>query len=445
MTLQAATYVTCGRSCHGAGWLRLDWVALAVAFVVLCTPLGRLHIGPLGARLIRGRIAPGDYPRGGVTHMRLWAAERWIQASGALSISGSTWVAYVARLLGATVGRGVDVHTLPPTTGLLTLGAGAAIEPEVDLSGYWLDGDTLRVGAISIGADARVGARSTLLPGTRIHVGAHVEAASTVTGDKPVKKNARWAGSPARKVGRSKHRFPDHRPSRRPWWVWAYGLTALGLALLPVAAGALGVAAVLALIAVTGGHPAVGALLFAPVGGVVCLGASIVFTWCGVRVLSRGIHPGVAPVRSVQGWKLWTITRLLDDARTRLFPLYAGALTPAWLRSLGATVGRDVEISTAVMVPVLTTVKDGAFLADDTLVGTYELGHGWVRTAETTVGKRAFVGNSGITGPGRKLAKNSLVAVLSSAPKKSKAGSNCGALRPSGCAASRSKPTAARR
>ncbi|WJY68821.1 Pls/PosA family non-ribosomal peptide synthetase [Corynebacterium auris] len=425
MTLQAATYVTWWAIAATAlGLVQLDWVALAVAFVVLCTPLGRLHIGALGARLIRGRIAPGEYPRGGRTHLRLWAAERWIQASGALNISGSTWVAYIARLLGATVGRGVDMHTLPPTTGLLTLGAGAAIEQEVDLTGYWLDGDTLRVGEVSIGADARVGARSTLMPGTRIHAGAHVEAGSTVTGDKAVKKGARWAGSPARKVGRSKHRFPDHRPARRPWWVWTYALTALGLALMPVAAGALGIAAVLALVAATGGHPAVGALLFAPVGGVVYLGASIVMTWLGVRVLSRGIHPGVAPVRSAQGWKLWTVTRLLDDARTRLFPLYAGALTPAWLRSLGARVGRDAEISTAVMVPRLTTVKDGAFLADDTLVGTYELGHGWVRTAETTVGKRAFVGNSGITGPGRKLAKNSLVAVLSSTPKKSKAGSN---------------------
>ena len=40
------------------------------------------------------------------------------------------------------------------------------------------------------------------------------------------------------------------------------------------------------------------------------------------------------------------------------------------------------------------------------------------------VGKRSFVGNSGITAPGRKLAKNSLVAVLSSTPKKTKSGAN---------------------
>lgn len=114
----------------------------------------------------------------------------------------------------------------------------------------------------------------------------------------------------------------------------------------------------------------------------------------------------------------------MDEARTTLFPLYASQLTPTWLRSLGAKIGKDVEISTAVMIPKLTDIKDGAFLADDTMIGGYELGGGWMLTGETKVGKRSFVGNSGITGPGRKLGKNSLVAVLSSTPKKSKAGSN---------------------
>lgn len=257
-----------------------------------------------------------------------------------------------------------------------------------------------------------------------MRVGAHVEPGSTVTGDKPVKKGARWAGSPARKVGRSKQRFPDHHPPRRSRWVWLYGATSLALAAAPAASALAGAAVVFALVRLTGGNPYLGAVLFAPLGALVYLGAYTVLTVLGVRLCSLGLRPGVAPVRSPQGWRLWTITRLLDDARSRLFPLYAGSLTPAWLRLLGARVGKDAEVSTALMIPKLTTIKDGAFLADDTLVGTYELGNGWMRTGETTIGKRAFVGNSGITAPGRKLAKNSLVAVLSSTPKKPKSGSN---------------------
>lgn len=431
MTLQAASFVSLWLVVSnvlfmvGIEWaVHTNWWLVVVLVLVFATPLGRIPIGGLGARLLTGSIGPGTYPRGGAKHLRIWMAERWADASGSRAISGATWVNYYARLLGASVGRGVDLHSLPPVTGLLTLGDHAAVEPEVDLSGYWVDGDVVHVGQITIGDEARIGARSTLLPGAVVGTRAHVEAGSTVTGDKPIKKGARWSGSPAKKVGRSKHRFPDELPPRRSYWVWGYGLTSLALELLPVVGAALAVAVTVALIQTTGGNPYVGALLFAPLGGLAMFAFTMAATWIGVRLLQIGLKPGVRPVRSFGGWRIWAITRLMDDARTRLFPLYAGAITPVWLRSLGAKIGTNAEVSTAVMLPTLTEVRDGAFLADDTLIGGYELGGGWMMTGEATVGKRSFVGNSGITAPGRKLSKNSLVAVLSSTPKKAKAGSN---------------------
>ncbi|WP_300907388.1 Pls/PosA family non-ribosomal peptide synthetase, partial [Corynebacterium stationis] len=363
-------------------------------------------------------------PRGGSVHMRIWAAERWSDASGARSIAGATWVLTYARLLGVKVGKSVDLHSLPPVTGLLSLGEHCAIEPEVDLAGYWLDGDILRVGAIEVRAGARIGARSHLMPGTVIGEEAHIEAGSTVTGEKKVKAHARWSGSPAKKVGRSKHRFPDHAPARRAWWVPIYGATSMLLAAQPLVAIALAAFVIITLVQLTDGNGFVGAVLFAPVGALAAFAFYMVQTWLGVRILSIGLQPGVFPVRSARGWRIWAIEKLMDDARTYLFPLYAGQLTPLWLRSLGATIGKDVEISTAVMVPKFTEVKDGAFLADDTLIGGYELGGGWMSSGLAKVGKRSFVGNSGITAPGRKLAKNSLVAVLSSTPKKTKSGAN---------------------
>lgn len=425
MTLKAATAVTwVAIAANLLGLTDLSWSWLAAAFLVLCTPFGRIPIGALGARLIRGRVKPGVYKRGGAQHVRLWAAERWLVASGALNISSANAAKITARMLGAKIGKGVDMHAFAPVTGLLTVGEGSAIEPEVDLSGVWLDGDEFHVGEVSIGAEARVGARSTLMPGTEIRNGAHVEPGSTVTGRKPVKKRSRWAGSPARKVGRSKHRFPDERPPRRPMWALGYGLTSLFLALLPATAGVAGAAATVGLAHIAHTSSVWGLLVFAPVGGLVYIGCGLLLTWLAVRVASIGVKPGVFPVRSVHGWALWTVTRLMDDARTRYFPIYAGLATPVWLRSLGAQIGERAEVSTAVMVPKLTEVRDGAFLADDTMVGTYELGDGWIRTDHTVVGKRSFVGNSGMVAPGRKLAKQSLVAVLSASPKKSKAGSN---------------------
>ena len=138
--------------------------------------------------------------------------------------------------------------------------------------------------------------------------------------------------------------------------------------------------------------------------------------WSGI-----GLQPGHHAVHSRRAWQAWVTLRLLDEARTWLYPIYASTLTPLWLRALGARIGRSVEASTVLLIPRLTTVNDEAFLADDTLIGSYELGGGWLRVERVKVGKRAFVGNSGMLAAGRKVPKQSLVAVLSAAPRRTKA------------------------
>jgi non-ribosomal peptide synthetase-like protein len=143
-----------------------------------------------------------------------------------------------------------------------------------------------------------------------------------------------------------------------------------------------------------------------------------------VRLLGRGLVAGYHPVHSRLGWQVWATERLMGMARVGLYPLYASLLTAHWLRLLGATIGREVEASTVIALPSMTTVGDGAFLADDTMVGTYELAGGWLHVAPTRIGKRAFLGNSGMTAPGRSVPKRGLVGVLSAAPAKAKKGSS---------------------
>jgi hypothetical protein len=107
-----------------------------------------------------------------------------------------------------------------------------------------------------------------------------------------------------------------------------------------------------------------------------------------------------------------------------LFPLYASLFTPVRLRLLGATIGKNVEASTVLLLPSMATVGDGAFLADDTMIASYELGGGWMKIRPSKIGKKAFLGNSGMTGAGRSVPKNSLVAVLSATPAKAKSGTS---------------------
>ncbi len=154
--------------------------------------------------------------------------------------------------------------------------------------------------------------------------------------------------------------------------------------------------------------------------GLVFAGAVVIL----VRLLSLGLREGTFPVRSRSGWQAWTIERLLDSARTILFPLYSSLFTPVWLRMLGAEVGKDVEASTVLLIPSMTRIEDGAFLADDTMVASYELTGGWMRVGAVRIGKRAFLGNSGMAAAGHRVPRDGLVAVLSSAPVKAKPGSS---------------------
>ncbi|QNH95521.1 Pls/PosA family non-ribosomal peptide synthetase [Corynebacterium anserum] len=410
---------------------RLSWLWAALALLIFATPLGRLPLSAILIRAVTAGITEGNYPRGGAVHLRIWAAERIADTCGARDISGATWITTYARWLGADVGTDVQLHTLPPVTGLLTLADQCSVEPEVDLSGYWIERDRLHVGRIDIGKGASIGARSTVLPGARIGSKASVEAGSAVRGEKKVKSGSRWAGSPAVKVGKVRSRWPSEAPARRPLWIAVYGLSSLLLSLLPLIA--IGSAAAFVAWGISTLSPDVTSFLsilltsiaWALPGGLIGFAIYTALTWISVRILSIGIKPGVVPVRSATGWRIWAIERLMDAARTYLFPMYAAQLTPLWFRSLGARIGKDAEISTAVMVPAFAEVKAGAFLADDTMVGGYELGGGgWMLSGHTRVGKRSFLGNSGIAGPSRTLKKNSLVAVLSSTPKKTKAGSN---------------------
>ncbi|MDT7561555.1 MAG: hypothetical protein QOG76_179, partial [Pseudonocardiales bacterium] len=212
----------------------VPWWSLAVAWLVLFSPAGRVGIAAGGVRLLLRGVRPGSYPRGGSVHVRLWAATRLAELSGATGISSASWTTRYARALGAKIGKDVDLHSPPPVTGLLKLGRGAAVEPEVDLAGHWVDGDVVHIGKIRIGAGATVGSRSTLLPGTRIGKGAEIAAGSTVRGAVPA--GQRWAGSPAGRTGKSGVRWPSSRPPRSRTWTLAYGVTSMLLGLLPAVA-----------------------------------------------------------------------------------------------------------------------------------------------------------------------------------------------------------------
>jgi non-ribosomal peptide synthetase-like protein len=406
----------------GMGWLpRMPWGLVALAFLLLVTPLGRMALAAAGARLLLRGITPGRYPRGGKVHLRVWLAEHLADELGAGNLAGAPFIKLYARALGALIGKHADLHAVPPVTGFLTIGPGASIEPEVDLRGHWVDGGSFLLGRIKVGRDARVGTRSTLLPGADVGRAAEVAAGSAVFGVIPDEES--WSGAPAVPSGLARGPWSQSRPANRPVWLLAYAASGIVLSLLPVLAAVAGLAVHMPSARGTAslGELVRSVLLWSPLSLLVGWLTLVLLVLVVVRLMGLGLQAGPHPVHGRQAWQAWTTIRVLDEARTWLFPLYSSTLTPLWLRALGADIGHNVEASTVLLIPTFTKVGDGAFLADDTLVGSYELGGGWLRVENVRIGKGAFVGNSGMAAPGRKVPKKGLVAVLSAAPRRTKA------------------------
>jgi non-ribosomal peptide synthetase-like protein len=402
----------------------ISWWWILASWLVFVSPFGRMALSVATARILLAGVTPGTYPRSGTVHLKLWLAEQIADMAASVSLASAPWVPYYARALGARIGRDVQLHSVPPVTGMLTLGSGCSIEPEVDLSGWWVDGDLVHIGAIRVGPGATVGSRSTLMPGTRIGAGAEIAAGSAVLGK--VKAGQHFAGSPARRVGKARRDWDIPSTGGKVMWFPVYAAASGCLALIPYLSAAIAGAVVWAAIrgqdSLSSAWPVL--VWSVPVAALVWFAANMVIIGGTVRLLGLGLSEGFHRVRSRVGWQAWATERILDLARDLLFPVYASLLTPGWLRLLGAKVGRNVEASTVLLIPKMTSIGDGAFLADDTMIASYELAGGWMKIAPARIGKRAFLGNSGMTGAGRSVPKNSLVAVLSATPAKAKNGTS---------------------
>ena len=349
-------------------------------------PLGRMGIAVIGARLLTAGLRPGTYQRGGSAHLRVWLAERLADASGAENQAGAPWLVYYARALGNSVGKGWTCTPLPGHR-MLTLGhRSSVVEPEVDLTGHWIDGDLFHLGRITVGNDATIGSRTMLLPGAVVGKDADVAASSSRSQEG--QNGQYWKGSPAVKSA-GPAIWPDHRPPRaalegdlRHHLPLLLGALPLGaLAASPGGAGLGGAGhrdtargRAHSGTVDTGGDPDCRRCLRGRDGG----GRT------GALDRSEG---GYHPVRSRVGWQLWATERLMDAARPTCSRSTPGCSRRCGSAS-GAKVGRNTEISTALMTPKFTVIEDGAFPADDTMVASYELGGGWIHIAKATVGKR---------------------------------------------------------
>ena len=396
------------------------------AWLVLYSLPARMLAAVASCRVLLLGINPGVYKRGGSVHLRLWAAERIVTYGKLEPIMGTRLGIWYARALGCWVGDDVHLDAMPPVTGFASIGDRASVEYEVDLAGHWVEGGQLHIGAVYVGEDARIGARATVMGGSKVGRGAEIEPGTLVSGTVP--DGEHWAGAQMRKVGEAGAEWPaeaapvsDSRRVRMLYPVSLGGITLLNLAALLPGAG-------LTLWLLSGMESFTQALLvlalYAPVFVVLLMLTYLTLTALAVRALARLMPAGMHSADGVVGWASWLSALLLSRSLIAMYPLYASILTPLWLRLLGAKVGRHVEISTMETVPHLTELGDRSFLADHSMVSMRRIRRGWIHLGPASVGEKSFLGNSAIVGPDTHVPDDSLIAVLSSAPKSMPAGTS---------------------
>ena len=293
--------------------------------------------------------------------------------------------------------------------------------------GYWIDGDAVRIGGVRIGADATIGARSTLAPGTRIGQRAEIAPGSAVFGR--VRADQPWAGSPAVRVGgdlesgwrpsarRRRSAGCGRTPRPRRCWPCCRSL-AFAVGGLVLAQGIRGADRPSARVP--------GALLVArPRDARRRASSSRPPSCCSCGCCRSGSPRAPTPCAAASAGRRGPSSDC-STRRARSSSRCTRACSPRYGSACSVReVGRDVEASTVLLIPSLTRIDDGAFLADDTMVALLRAqGRLDADRPGARIGKRAFLGNSGMAAPGHRVPRDGLVAVLSSAPVKAKPGSS---------------------
>jgi non-ribosomal peptide synthetase-like protein len=429
LTALAASQWVLGALAYGNvesdGLPHVGWVWLIAAWLLLASPMGRLGLAVIARRLLLGELRPGRYPRDSWLACRVWFLERLGEYCHLTRLAGTPFSAHYARLMGADVDPGARIASMPTLTSLIHIGAGASVESQVDMHGWWIDGQELVIGEIHVGADASVGSRTLLGPGASVGEGAEIEPGSVISGAIPAGEH--WGGSPARYLGPAGEGWPSQAPpparEGRLWrtlysasLMWEGLLFLLALVpgvLLLVLAGAPAPSLsgpLLSSLAVLVGEAALIASL-----STIALALLVAFTQ---RMVWKLVRPGWHGEGGALSWALWFSGDLNESSGAILFPLYASLYTRAWLRLMGIRIGRRTEISTSTGLNPLVSFGELSHATDDVgFCGARSRG-GWLHLETIEIGSRTFLGPGAVLREGTRLGDDSLIGALTLAPRR---------------------------
>ncbi|WP_373987603.1 Pls/PosA family non-ribosomal peptide synthetase [Duganella sp. BuS-21] len=411
-----------------------DSVARAIAAsvgVFLLATIGEFVIAIAGKWLIAGRLKAGVYPLWGLTYYRWWLADRLVEAAPAYLLSGSSLNGWWLRALGATVGKEVIIGSMSlRAPDLLDIGDQVSIGNAVNFENARVERGQLHLGRITLERDACVSSFAIMEGNTRVEALGHLEGQSALSDGGVVPAGRIWSGSPARDIGAFERKLPPRPPvtaARRAGEAlfFIFGiLLIVTLFFMPV----FPTFVLIDWFDEAGWLPWIQGddmrvqllryfLLAFPASAVLIVLTALLSAGIRWSVLPR-LKPGQFPVHGNTYCAKWLVSQIQESSLNVLHGIYATVFAPYWYRLLGAKVGKDAEISTALgVVPDMLTLGDETFIADAVMLGDEEIDGGWMVMQPTVISHRSFVGNGAYIPDGTVLPEQVLIGVHSRAPE----------------------------
>lgn len=399
--------------------------------VFLLTTLLEFVFAIGGKWLVAGRLRPGSYPLWGMTYFRWWLADRLVDAAPTYLLAGSSLYGWYLRLLGAKVGHDVVIGSLTiRTPDLLDIGDNVSIGNAVNFENARVERGRLLLGRIALDDDACVSSYAILEGNTTVGRRGHLEGQSALQDGASVPAGRVWSGSPARDTGAFDPSTLPPRPAvsrarlagEALFFVFGMLLVAT-LFFMPVFPSFVlidwfderGTLPILAQNSIQGQLLRYFVLAL-PASAVLIALTMLVSAAIRWGFLPR-MMPGRSAVHSNAYCKKWLVSHIQESSLNVLHGIYATVFAPFWYRLLGAKVGRDAEISTALgVVPDMLTLGDETFIADAVMLGDEQIDGGWMTMEATVVSNRSFVGNGSYIPDGTILPEGVLVGVHTHAP-----------------------------
>ncbi len=396
--------------------------------------LGLMVAVTLAAKwLLIGRFKAGCIRAWSPAYLRFWVVKFLIRSNPLVLMAGTPLYSWYLRSLGARIHPTAlfAVRKPPVATDLIEVGPGAVVDANAHIHGYHVESGWVRMGPVSVGAQAQVGANSLLDIHSSLGAGAMLAHASSLQPGQHVPASAGWHGSPAVPAGGS---GPANRAIDDAALQTGQGVTALRrrtytvLQLMAYLGLVLPLGPLLAF-AATSAHGLksgsmgrwVAKLGHADWLGLVALGYLLVMlvSLLVVTQLARrlagwlrtkrtytlyGVHHAL--LRGVQAWSNSRMfNAMFGDSSAIVHYLRAVGWRFPGLVQLGSNFGMAQQHD----VPTLNTIGSGTMVSDGLTLLNADFGAHTFTLHEQALGKNSYLGNMIFMPPGHRVGDNCLL------------------------------------